>query len=81
MRKRQYLAKVTGLSRAQLARLIDQFAKHDAIRDRRGQPRRRRVLNERRASIARPFFVYACPKATAKMAGANASVDQQNLPR
>lgn len=35
---RQYLAKVTGLSRAQLTRLIGQFVEHGAIRDRRGRP-------------------------------------------
>jgi len=35
---RQYLAKVTGLSRAQLTRLIGQFVKHGTISDRRGRP-------------------------------------------
>jgi len=35
---RRYLAKVTGLSRAQLTRLIGQFVEHGSIRDRRGRP-------------------------------------------
>lgn len=35
---RQYLAKVTRLSRAQLTRLIGQFVKHGTISDRRGRP-------------------------------------------
>jgi len=35
---RQYLAKVTGLSRAQLTRLIGQFVQHGTISDRRGRP-------------------------------------------
>ncbi|MQM39743.1 hypothetical protein KBTX_03774 [wastewater metagenome] len=35
---RRYLAKVTGLSRAQITRLIQQFCETGAIRDRRGPP-------------------------------------------
>jgi len=35
---REYLAKVTRLSRAQLTRLIGQFVEHGTISDRRGRP-------------------------------------------
>ncbi len=58
---KRYLAKVTGLSRAQLTRLIGQHRRTGRIEDRRGgSPRRpfeRRVVARRRGGEDLPLFL------------------------
>lgn len=52
---RRYLRKVTGLSRAQMTRLIAKFRNTGRIRDRRGAPAKpfARRLNQARADLFR----------------------------